>query len=192
MKFTIESPGMDCSFPFLDTKHFLIKDHSIQTLVYRKPTHTYQYLDWNSNCPISAKISVVHDLNYRAKNVCSTPVIPSKVMDCPHPLLLKNNYPNWIIKKPDKKPPTLILNVETGMEVQKNILISVLYAPGFSEEFQRIFHHTNVQVIFKGTNTLKSILMHSRDRISLHLKPNVVYKMYLSQRKLQLILHWWD
>ena len=45
---------------------------------------------------------------------------------------------------------------------------------GLSEEFRRIFRHTNVQVIFKGTNTLKSILMYPKDKIPLHLKQNVV------------------
>ena len=55
----------------------------------------------------------------------------------------------------------------------KNILISV---PGLSEEFRRIFCHTSVQVIFKGTSTLKSIFMHPKDEIPLHLKQNVVYK----------------
>ena len=58
----------------------------------------------------------------------------------------------------------------------KEKLIFVPYVPCLSEEFRRIFHHTNVQVIFKDTNTLHSILMHGADRIPLHLKQNIVYK----------------
>ena len=53
IKFTMESPFTDD--PYLDTMCLPNKDHSIQTSVYRKPTHTNQYLDWNSNHPKSAK-----------------------------------------------------------------------------------------------------------------------------------------
>ena len=52
IKFTMELPGTD-GLPFLDT---LTKptSNSIESTVYRKPTHTDRYLDYNSNHPISA------------------------------------------------------------------------------------------------------------------------------------------
>ena len=63
--------------PFLDT---ITKPtpNSIESTVYRKPTHTDRYLDYNSNHPISAKLSVVHTLIHRAKQVCSTPKFLAK------------------------------------------------------------------------------------------------------------------
>ena len=53
MKFTIELPGTD-ELPFLDT---LTKPtpNSIESMAYRKPTHTDRYLDYNSSHPISVK-----------------------------------------------------------------------------------------------------------------------------------------
>ena len=67
IKFTIELPGTD-GLPFLDT---LTKPtpNSIELTVYRAPTHTDRYLDYNSNHPISAKLSVIHTLMQRAKQV---------------------------------------------------------------------------------------------------------------------------
>ena len=58
IKFTTELPGTD-GLPFLDT---LTKPtpNSIESSVYRKPTHIDRYLDYNSNHPISAKLSVIH------------------------------------------------------------------------------------------------------------------------------------
>ena len=50
------------------------------------------------------------------------------------------------------------------------------YVTGLSEEFRRIFHYTSIQVVFKSNNTLKSILMHPKNKIPLHLKRNVVSK----------------
>ena len=56
--------------PFLDT---LTKPtpNSIESTVYRKLTHTDRYLDYNSNNPISAELSVIYTLIHRAKQVCS-------------------------------------------------------------------------------------------------------------------------
>ena len=58
--FTTELPGTDV-LPFLDT---LTKPtpNSIESTVYRKPTHTNRYLDYNSNHPFSAKLSVINTL----------------------------------------------------------------------------------------------------------------------------------
>ena len=76
IKFTIELPGTD-GLPFLDT---LTKPtpNSIDSTVYRKPTHTDRYIDYNSNHPISAKLSVIHTLTHRAIQVCSTPELLAK------------------------------------------------------------------------------------------------------------------
>ena len=52
------------------------------------------------------------------------------------------------------------MNPKILSETKENILISVPYVPDLSEQFRRIFCHTNVQVIFKGTNTQKSIIMY--------------------------------
>ena len=64
IKFTIELPGTDV-LPFLDilTK---LTPNSIESTVYRNPTHTDRYLGYNSNHPISAKLSVIHTVIHRA------------------------------------------------------------------------------------------------------------------------------
>ena len=85
IKFTIELQGTD-GLPFLDT---LTKSNpnSIESTLYRKPTYRDRYLDYNSNQPISAKLSVIHTLIYRAKQVCSTPEFLVKEMDHLHKVL---------------------------------------------------------------------------------------------------------
>ena len=64
---------------------------------------------------------------------------------------------------------------ETGNEIQKCFYISVPYFPGLSESFKKIFKYTPVQVCFKGVNTLKSMLMHPKDKISSDQKKDLVY-----------------
>ena len=49
------------------------------------------------------------------------------------------------------------------------------YFPGLSESFKKIFKYTPVQVCFKEVNTLKSMLMHPKDKISNDQKKDLVY-----------------
>ena len=60
--------------PFLDTFP-KPKGEGIAVSIYRKPTHTDRYLDFNSSHPILAKRAVVRALMDRAENVCSDPDI---------------------------------------------------------------------------------------------------------------------
>ena len=58
--------------------------NTIYTTLYRKPTHKDRYLDWNSNCPTSAKRSVIQALTHRAGMVCSILELLAKEMDYLH------------------------------------------------------------------------------------------------------------
>ena len=80
IKFTVEQPNAEGAIPFLDTFP-QPKGENISISVYRKPTHTDRYLDFNSSHPISAKKAVVRALMDRAENVCSDPDILVKEID---------------------------------------------------------------------------------------------------------------
>ena len=58
--------------PFLDTLVTIEPNSTFSTTVYRKPTHTDQYLHWESNHHITAKQSVYNTLAHRAKVVSSS------------------------------------------------------------------------------------------------------------------------
>ena len=91
MKFTTELTGTD-GLPFLDN---LTKPtpNSIESTIYRKPTHTDRYLDYNSNHPTTAELSVIDTLIHRAEQVCSTPEFLAKAVDHLHKVLQDNQYP---------------------------------------------------------------------------------------------------
>ena len=73
LKFTVEGNKEDGSIPFLDTIVKPEEAGSLSITVYRKPTHTNQYLQWDSHHNLSAKFSVINILSHRAKTVCSNP-----------------------------------------------------------------------------------------------------------------------
>ena len=90
---------------FLDTlaKH---TPKSIESTVYRKPTHTDRYLDYNSNHSISAKLSVIHTLTHRAKQVHSTPELLAKRNGSPSQSLQDNHYPPQFFQQGKPKQKT--------------------------------------------------------------------------------------
>ena len=69
IKFTVEDNKEDGSIPFLDTTVKPEADGTLSLTVYRKPTHTDQYLKWDSHHHLSAKFSVIHTLSHRATTV---------------------------------------------------------------------------------------------------------------------------
>ena len=140
--YIVEQPNVEGAIPFLDT---LCKPNGeeISVSVYRKPTHTDRYLDFNSSHPILAKRTVVRALMERAENVCSDPVILAKEVEHLGKVLCYNNYPQWLIDKwgkSDKNGP--LIHPDTGYETKKQFYISVPYFPGLSESYKGSFKYT--------------------------------------------------
>ena len=71
IQFTSEDAKPDGSIPFLDIMVMPQPDGSLETAVYRKPTHTDMYLHWDSYHHLSGKFTVINTLRHRAKTVCS-------------------------------------------------------------------------------------------------------------------------
>ncbi len=59
--------------PFLDVLVQRSQDGALKTTAYRKPTHTDQLLQANSNHPISAQVACIKPLSDRVETYCSTP-----------------------------------------------------------------------------------------------------------------------
>ena len=71
IKFTCEETRSDGSIPFLDILITPEEDGRLKTSVYRKPTHTDLYLQWDNHYTVPSKYSVAGTLYHRAKTVCS-------------------------------------------------------------------------------------------------------------------------
>ena len=68
-----EEPRPDGSMPFLDILITPCEDGSLGATVFRKPTHTDLYMQWDSHHAISSKYSVIGTLHHRANIICSSP-----------------------------------------------------------------------------------------------------------------------
>ena len=94
IRFTVEDNKEDGSIPFLDTIVKPEADDNLSITVYRKPTHTDQYLQWDSHHHLSAKFSVIHTLSHRAQIVCSKPGLLQQEKDHLRTVLTKLNILN--------------------------------------------------------------------------------------------------
>ena len=103
IKFTVEGNQENGTIPFLDALVKTEADNSLSISVYRKPTHTDQYLQWDSHHNLAAKDSVISTLTQRAKTVCTGPDLFNKEIQHLREVLTKCKYPKWAIDKVQSK-----------------------------------------------------------------------------------------
>ena len=104
IQFMTEDAKTDGSLPFLDTLIHKQPDNSLSTSVYRKPTHTDLYLQWNSHHHLSAKYSVINTLRHRAKTVCSNHHLLEEEEKHVNRDLSNCRYPAWALNRQGLTP----------------------------------------------------------------------------------------
>ena len=78
-------------------------DNSLSITLYHNPTHTDQYLQWDSHHNLSAKYSVIGTLTHRAKIVCTKPELFQKELQHLREALVKCKYSHWAINRVQSK-----------------------------------------------------------------------------------------
>ena len=95
----MEEAGPNGSISFLDLLITPETDGTLTTKVYRKPTHTDQYLQWDSNHNLASKYSVINTFTHRAKTLCSTPDSTKQELEHLEKALMGCKCPRWAIQK---------------------------------------------------------------------------------------------
>ena len=148
-------------------------DSTLSTTVYRKPTHTDQYLQWNSHHHLSAKFSVVHNLSHRAFTVCSKPELLQKEKDHLRKALTKCNYIKWALDKVEKRLNKSTRQATDGgttgaqpatNEATNKGHIVIPYTQGLCESIKKIWGRCGIQTHFKGGRIIKSLLVSPKDK----------------------------
>ena len=155
IQFTTEDAKTDGSIPFLHTIVMLQPDNSLLTSVYRKPTHTDLYLDWNSHHHLSVKFSVINTLQHRAKTVCSNHHLLKEEEDHLNRALKRCKYPEWALtranikqkKKTSTNQGTTKNTNKTGSNNKSYIVVP--YIQGMGESFKNICRKHQVEMYFK-------------------------------------------
>ena len=174
IKFTIEEEA-DNKLAFLDVCVNLNDDASLKTTIYRKKTHTDQYLNFNSNHHVEHKRSVVRSLMNRAEQLITKE--EDKVQEREHVkrVLKMNGYKQWMLKLPNKTPKQDSKS-NNKITPRDSITIGLPYIKGISEHLQRIFKNHNIHVYHRPRNNIRSILVHPKDKTKTSHKSGVVYE----------------
>ena len=187
IQFTKEASRSDGSMPFLDTLVTINGDGSLNTKVYRKPTHTDLYLQWDSHHSIAAKYSVINTLHHRAKAVSSNNQLLKEEEDHLQEVLTRNKYPLWALNRVKIKNRTTQANQQQQHRTQSNVNTSrttgnqksymvLPYVKGLSESIKNVGKKHGIQIYFKGGNTIKSLLVTPKDKDHITKKSGIIYR----------------
>ena len=173
IKFTIEHQ-QDCELPFLDTCVRVDNDGTFSTKVYRKKTHTNQYLNFNSNHHLGQKVGIVSTLMKRLELITHDDD-KEKEKDLVAEAFRACDYPEWTLKEKKKKKNN---SVENDQERQSLGRISIPYNKGLSERIAGVMKKYHIDTIHKPTATIKNILCSkAKDKLHPLDKPGAIYSI---------------
>ena len=178
VKFTCEAEK-DGQIPFLDVNIIRKPDGSIKLRIYRKATHTDQYLMFDSHHPVEHKLSVIRTLLGRNNEIVTEEA--DKLDEYRHvkAVLKTCKYPTWAIHKVEKQ---LAENKEAAQkekkkpnEKKKRGMVVLPYVQGVTERVQRTMRKHGVEAPARPHTTLRQLLVHPKDKIPDDEKCGVVY-----------------
>ena len=171
--FTVEEETEERKLPFLDVCLQREDDGSITTSVFRKATHTNQYLSFDSHHPVAHKAAVVRTLMCRASAISSNGVervAEKKVMEA----LRDNGYPSGFIHRhSDNRTPR---QREDDQRVPRTSL-TLPYISGLSETVRRVLRPLDIKVVFSPLHTLRHQLVRPKDPVPMDQRTGVVYQI---------------
>ena len=169
---------------FLDT---LLKRNNgeISVSVYRKPTHTDQYLHYSSHHQKSCKESIVSSLFNRAYSIITNKDDLHKENAGIKQMLKENGYQQSIINKifrritnhhslPQSHQITQARDIQ---EKEIRISINLPYVEGTSEKLRRILRSHKIRSTFYTETTLRKLLCKAKDRVATEDKNNTIYEI---------------
>jgi len=161
----------DGKIAFLDTLVHRHENHRLSTSVYRKPTHTDQYIAFDSHHPTSVKRGLVKCLFDRASRIVTSPQQPSKERTRVRNALSLNGYPRRFVqntKKNESEP--------RDPKVYKSFVV-LPYIDGVSPQLRRRLESHGIRTVFRSDTTLRQQLTRPKDPIPQHRRDGVVYNI---------------
>ena len=173
IRFTMETEK-DNKLAFLDTAVLREPDGHLTTSIYRKPTHTDQYLAYDSHHPQSVKRGIVKCLYERAKRLVTKPSVISEEKKHLSSVLVSNGYHFHYLQKLAKtgKPNN---SAEPTYEFKATAVLP--YVKGLSEQLRRCLQQQGVRAFFKSETTLRSQLVRPKDAVDSAEQDGVVFRI---------------
>ena len=191
---------------------------SFSIKVYHKPTHTDQYLQWDSHHNLSVKYSVIGTLTHRAKTVCTTlGLLEWGVVHHLKEALVRCKYPRLAINKVQNK----VINGNwedngtnhVGNKSQDTSISSGNLQPNMDHLQEKTQYGTHqlshmlracgkasnapapsigIQTYIRGNRTIKQMLVRPKDQDPKEKKSGVIYSYQCGAIDCKEGKHQWD
>ena len=135
-------------------------------MLIEKPTHTDQYLSYDSHHPQSVKSSVVKCLYDRSINVITKPSATSKEKKHLTSVLVSNGYPYSCVTNITKSKNRPASYKEPATEIKSTAVLPCI--KGLSEPLRRCLQQHGVRSVFKSDATLIAHLVPPKDPVDRH------------------------
>ena len=176
IKFTVENESESGRIQFLDCAIMKREDGRIDTSVYRKGSHSNQYLSFDSEHPLCTKKAVAKSLYRRATALCSTEDEKDKETALITSILRANGYSASILRQ--AKNVTASSSTSNNQEDKEWLSTVVIpYRRTTSEDIRRVLNRHKIRVAFQASNTLRKQLVKLKDPIPTLEKSNCVYRL---------------
>ena len=177
IKFTSE-PESNGALPFLDTLTQRKEDGSLKVTIYRKPTHTDQYLSFQSNHPLEHKLGVVRTLHHRADCVVTEEADLTSEREHIDNALKACGYPDWSLEKAKtKRNNQNTRKTQARSNQPRKGFVTLPYISGLTEPLRRVFKHYGISSCVKPTNTLRQLLCAPKDKAKKELITGPIYQI---------------
>jgi aromatic ring-cleaving dioxygenase len=163
ISFTMELEANGC-LPFLDVLLQKSPSGSLIHSVYRKPTHTNQYINAFSHNPMFQKMSTMRNLFNRSIDICHPDKLSDEIQTLKN-IFSQNGYSNYQIERA-MKPRNRHNN---RFQITGNSSFALLpYVANISEKIARLLVKYNIKTSFSSSGKLKQFLRPAKDAIPLH------------------------
>ena len=167
----------DHKLPFMDVSVHRVQNR-LRTSVYRKPTHTGRYLNFESNHTNTAKRSVIHSLIDRMEYVTlEGEDAKDKEMEQIERDLQMNGFPTLFIQNTTKrrfKNRATYLQPSLDSKVIEAVA-AIPYVRGVSESISRILKKVNIRTVMRPDKLKWKLMKRAKDSVLAEDTTGVVY-----------------
>jgi len=183
-KMELEKEGF---LPFLDVG-ISKSGGKLVTKVYRKPTHTQQYINWLSNHPKNMLLGVLKGLIHRAHVLCDLKEDLLEELALLTNVFVTNGYPEKLVKKTMEESwaketlKAVMVGIEHEVEVegrmkQYNEVLHAPYIRGFSEGLGKKLRKLGIGYVPKRGETIYTNVCKLKQKVELENWKDVVYSV---------------
>ncbi len=148
---------------------------SLKFSVYRKPTHTDQYLQFNSHQPMEHKMGVIRMLTHRANTIITEEEDKEEEVQHIKKVLSIASYSKLAWQAPGRRKLNPHPNQRDHIRSKCHVMFP--YVQGITEPISRIIRKAGVTEHTKPHTTIRKLLVTPKDRDKPEDKCYVVYQL---------------